>query len=71
MKKLEKMLALTLNLNKQKKVMIENEKDVHLNKKKNLITKEIQDVRGNPYRRNKNYGSSKKVTFLLCSAFSR
>ena len=48
MKKLEKMLALTLNLNKQKKVMIENEKDVHLNKKKKLITKEIQDVRGNP-----------------------
>ena len=41
MKKLEKMLALTWNSNKQKKVMIENEKDAHLNKKKKLVTKEI------------------------------
>ena len=48
MKNLENMLNLTWHLNKKKKVMIGYEKDAHLNKKKKLITKETQDVRGNP-----------------------
>ena len=48
MKSLEKMLNLTWHSNKKKKVMIGYEKDAHLNKKKKLITKETQDVRGNP-----------------------
>ena len=37
----------------RKKVMIEHEKDTHLNNKKKLITKATQDVRGKPQRRDK------------------
>ena len=48
MKKLEKMLALTWDSNKKRKVMIRHEKDTRLNKKKKLITKETQDVHGKP-----------------------
>ena len=44
------MLALTLHLNKKKKVMVGHEKDTHLNKKKKLMTKETQDVREKPYQ---------------------
>ena len=36
-----------------KKVMIEHEKDAHLNKKKKLIIKTRQDVRGKPQRKGK------------------
>ena len=44
------MLALTLHLNKKKKVMVGHEKDTHLNKKKKLMTKETHDVREKPYQ---------------------
>ena len=35
------------------KAMVKHEKDAHLNKKKKLINKTIQDVHGKPQRKDK------------------
>ena len=44
MRKLDKMLALTWHLNKNRKVMVRHEKDANLNKKKEPMMKETQGV---------------------------
>ena len=54
MRKLEKMQSFDMTFKKEiGKVMVGHEKDSHLNKKKRLINKTTQDIRGKPQKRDK------------------